>query len=831
MNIFERSLLILCVSFFCLPLCWSEEEGPRPMRITMRHIEAGGIGYDQGYTTLEGFFSPSEPFRDAWLPFLDLRGHLFNNFRPAANVGIGARYLSSSRVWGGSVYYDYRKTKRQDYNQIAAGFECLGKWWDFRLNGYLPVGTNSSSFWDAQFDYFQGHYAFLSAKREYALKGANAEAGVHLAAGKNVQFVVAGGPYYLKGKSMAAWGGEARVEMSFPYLKLEGSVSYDHLFRWRGQGQVGLSIPFGNKRKIQTKSNVSYPDALELAYREVQPVNRFEIIPVNHKRQVSKAIDPSTGEPYFFWFVNNTSSSLGTFESPFPTLLTAQNVSSEGNVIYVFPGDGTSSGMDAGIILQDRQYFWGAGIAQILPTTLGMMAIPPQARGIPNITASAGDPVVNVANKNSVSGFQITSDGGGVTNGSYCIGAELGTTSDLFVSSNNLIANNGAVGISPSNPSGTIEITQNTIQSIDSQGTYGIYLTPTGATGKYLITDNIISNFRNNTVHRPSAPTGIGVAVFVQDQSDISATVAYNQISNCIASCIEFRADTGAPLFTGIAKNNELRGALGGSAAVFLSTGESAEATFTISQNFSLGNGFGVIADSEDSSSMTGSIQYNEIFNGIFGSGVILHTNRFTTGSATQSFDILSNAISGFDAQGIAIFSEQTSSIQATIRDNSMFVINQAGVFVQVQESSHADLIVQGNTVFNSAVGVEIDPQGNGTLQARIEGNTLFRLRGCGFLALPIDSGSGAYDIRSNIFYENNLLSMNSGSAVTMISNNLSNVCLRMLNNLSTMEHTTPDYFLQNNGGGVFNVEPLVGNTGVVSQTGTTAVPAGFCSP
>jgi len=33
----------------------------RPMRIAMRHIEPNGIGYNQGYSTLECFFSPSSP--------------------------------------------------------------------------------------------------------------------------------------------------------------------------------------------------------------------------------------------------------------------------------------------------------------------------------------------------------------------------------------------------------------------------------------------------------------------------------------------------------------------------------------------------------------------------------------------------------------------------------------------------------------------------------------------------------------------------------------------------------------------------------------------------
>ena len=64
----------------------------------MRHIEAGGIGYDEGYTTIEGFVTPIYPnkwlpFKDEWLPFADLRLHIFNDGRPALNAGIGIRYL------------------------------------------------------------------------------------------------------------------------------------------------------------------------------------------------------------------------------------------------------------------------------------------------------------------------------------------------------------------------------------------------------------------------------------------------------------------------------------------------------------------------------------------------------------------------------------------------------------------------------------------------------------------------------------------------------------------------------------------------------------------
>lgn len=191
------SLLSLC-SLICFSLCGDEvEQQPavQPMRIVGRHIEPGGIGYGEGYTTLEGFFSPTRPFSGDWVPFLDLRGHLFNDGKPAVNAGTGVRYISCSRVWGINAYYDYRKTNRQHYNQVAAGLESLGKVWDFRINGYLPVGGKSSPFWGHQFDHFKDNYAYLSGKKEFALKGANAEAAAHINITKNVDFTVASGPY------------------------------------------------------------------------------------------------------------------------------------------------------------------------------------------------------------------------------------------------------------------------------------------------------------------------------------------------------------------------------------------------------------------------------------------------------------------------------------------------------------------------------------------------------------------------------------------------------------------------------------------------------------
>ena len=73
-----------------------------PIRFAVRHIEAKGVGYLHGYTTIEGFLSPYEPFKENWIPFVDLRGHVLNDGRFATNAGIGVRYLDfwSNRIWG-----------------------------------------------------------------------------------------------------------------------------------------------------------------------------------------------------------------------------------------------------------------------------------------------------------------------------------------------------------------------------------------------------------------------------------------------------------------------------------------------------------------------------------------------------------------------------------------------------------------------------------------------------------------------------------------------------------------------------------------------------------
>jgi hypothetical protein len=376
------------------------------MRLEVRHIESGGVGYHDGYTTFAGFFSY---VGNNWVPFLDARAHVFDNGRPAANAGLGLRYVGH-RVWGVNGYYDYRRSHHHSYNQGAFGLESLGVTWDFRANGYFPAGNTHGRFFDFGFDGFEGHQVRLSRRQDFAMKGGNAEVGVHVNSICNLPLYFAAGPYYFKNEGKHAWGGEGRVAMDyFDYLRLEAMASYDHIFRGKAQGQISLIWPFGSRSSVQRRGCDDCCRARWINQRAVQRVDRNEIIVLDTHTVRTNAIDPATNRPYVFQFVDNRSrASEGTFEHRYATLTEAQDGSSPGDFIYVFAGDYSSTGLDEGITLQDDQVLLGAGLDRRLDTTLGRITIPSQQPGFPLLDNIGTDVnVITAANHNEIAGLHI----------------------------------------------------------------------------------------------------------------------------------------------------------------------------------------------------------------------------------------------------------------------------------------------------------------------------------------------------------------------------------------------------------------------------------------
>ncbi len=823
----------------------ASEVGPYPMRITMRHIEPNGIGYTQGYTTLEGFFAPGDFCRGSWLPYLDLRGHVFDHGNLAANAGLGLRYLGERRVWGANAYYDYRNTHRLHYNQAALGFEMLGERWDFRINGYLPVGKKRSHGFSLKFDHFAGHNLFLSRKHEYALASVDSEVAYHMDRIEWLPVEVAAGPYYLRGNDQTAWGGKLRAALDFDqYFRLEGNVSYDNLFKWIGQGQASIIIPFGPRKRWTCRTECEeVPKCLckTLVRRAYQRVVRSEIVPVDTKRRTQVAIDPTTGAPFFFVFVDNLSGSDGTFEDPYATLAAAQANSSPHNIIYVFTGNGTATGMNSGIVLKDFQQLLGSSVTHSIATTQGVIAIPSLTSTLP-IIGNTGGAVVAVANGNTISGLAINNlNGTGISQSNAGI-----TITDLTITNNAILSNTSVsrVGIGLNNVAGQMIIDHNEI-GVEQSG--GISLTNASiSNASYTIT--------NNSIAPAGSGSGVPVTLTYTNSSGIITQVANNNIES-VSSAFLFNvsaSNSSAPASEHIFAMNS--NTLAGRNEINVALTNAARMSITLDSN-NISSSSSVIAiNAASTSSVTFLCKNNNIYgegNGIFinltnsASGNIIIDNNvfeyvdpinmFFRNSSTAQFLISNNkivmlgdGISGFDT-GITISNLNTAQSTGSILNNTILA-NLQGFCVDLFSSSPqlCTWNVENNSFFGNASSNGIVMNPSGPLNLSILNNQFHQTLLPG-IDIALSGGASRMKINNNQFFGN---STRAASIVTSGAN--TSLCLQFNDNIANPTQNangSNPFIFTNTAPALFQLESsaFTNNEGYFTPTNITLVPPHTC--
>lgn len=399
------SFLLLAASCFAFELPNLSPADPHsPIHFNLGRIQGKGIGYKKSYSSFELLLTPN--LWEQLVPFVDLKGHYFDDGKWAINGGSGVRYLSDdcSSILGAGLYYDFRETTHTGYHQIGIATEWLTNCFELRLNGYIPVGKNKSQFFNRQFTGFNGHNFILSKKREFSLGGADFEAGYRLFLHPALRLYGGLGSYFLSGDHRFATGIKGCLSANFlRFFTLDVLASYDHLFHTKVQGQLTFSIPLGGK------TNCAPIDDCGLERLMYQPIARRDIIAVDREKKRVAVTDPLTGDPLNFIFVNNSNlfSGNGTFEDPFNSLKQAEITSSENSIIYVYEGDGTDNGMNAGIILKDRQRLLGSGIPQMIPSSEGIIFLPAETASFPTISNNTGS-AVELANDNQVIGFNLT---------------------------------------------------------------------------------------------------------------------------------------------------------------------------------------------------------------------------------------------------------------------------------------------------------------------------------------------------------------------------------------------------------------------------------------
>ncbi|MCB1108594.1 MAG: inverse autotransporter beta domain-containing protein, partial [Chlamydiia bacterium] len=332
-----------------------------------------------------------------FMPYADFRGHALDDGTFATNAGLGLRHNWSDYTVGGNFYYDFRDAKNIQPHQLAGGVEFLTNRYDIRINGYGPIADTTTEK-TAQFVKFKGHSAIFKRRLKAALPMIEGEYGMPFGSRCGItNFYGAIGPYYLFEKKVDgarlgdAIGGQARVMLDvIQRFGAQFNFSYDKIYKWVFQGTAGVSLPLGRRETIRQSKNFLCQARNQLPYRK-------EIIPVQskNKRTVSSAN---------IIFVNNTSSSNGTIESPYPTTAMAMANSAPGDIIYIFPGDGTSTGYDTALTLLPNQTLQGSGAKLDLG---GGLIVPPQTPNqLPLLTSTSN--TITVSSNSTVRGLNIT---------------------------------------------------------------------------------------------------------------------------------------------------------------------------------------------------------------------------------------------------------------------------------------------------------------------------------------------------------------------------------------------------------------------------------------
>jgi hypothetical protein len=290
-------------------------------RVGAQHREARGVGYTEGYSSLYTFLSPSW---DRWIPFVDGRLHIFNDGRFASNLGLGTRVAAFDGAWvfGANLYWDYRESKGLSTHQAGPGLEALSENVDVRLNGYIPFSGEEHN-GPLKLAACTSTEAIIKQTSYFALPNINAEVGfpVPWNWARVVDLYFAVGPYYLfkevgkisparqielgiipQGKALTAgqsFGIRGRLTARlYDGLTLAIESTYDKTFHGTFQGYIAFSFPFGpgNMRTEGSRWRQAYtsPQCNSMAKktrRMTQAVNRFEIIPVERKRQSLSSIN------------------------------------------------------------------------------------------------------------------------------------------------------------------------------------------------------------------------------------------------------------------------------------------------------------------------------------------------------------------------------------------------------------------------------------------------------------------------------------------------------------------------------------------------------------
>lgn len=349
------------------------------------------------------------------------------------------------------------------------------------------------------------------------------------------------------------------------------------------------------------------------------------------------------------WYVNNSGSNGdGRQETPFSTLLGAQNASGAGDTLYVARGNGTTSGQNAGITLKNNQVLLGEGV----PLTLGATTILP-AGSSPSLIGHASGVGIILAQNNTVRGLGITGQAAGLSGSTFgtltadtlSVGATAGPALNLI---GGVLAASFTRLDSSASPSNGLTLS-------DVGGTLTVSGTGTPASGG-TVSGAVLS----------------GVSIRPQNRL-LNVSLNWMRLQNNAGLGVDYSTASSETGRANIVATNNVFLNNGSTAMQFRHDGQAdAQVTFsnnTVTNTTSQGGGFTYRSTHTSAQNDQGYVQGNQVTLNPLGAG-----NGFSlivAGTGTARFAVSNNTVSGYGNFGLEFAARQkTGRLDVTATNN-----------------------------------------------------------------------------------------------------------------------------------------------------------------
>lgn len=692
-------------------------------------------------TTLDGFL----PLGNGEQSLTFLEGRVLMDELPTLSGGLtlGHRLYTGTakdRVLGFYGAWDIRNTGNTTFNQLGLGVESLSEGWEFRVNGFLPVGTERhliASEMTGEFQFTGNNLTFAQDNvYEAAVSGVDLEVGRRLLQWNGGNLRGYGGLYYLSATgsdSVVGLRGRLNSQIT-PHFNASVTLQHDDLFDTRLMATIGLNLP---GRLDQRVMNPVVPtlDA---------PVQRQNFVMVDRQmvRNNLVAVDPVTQKALFFIHVADGNSN-GTYESPFNNLEQAIALADQREQPVIIYINGATAPLNGGVLPASVVQLISSGVLQTVNTQFGTVQLPDSGSGVfPEIrgTVTLPENGQNVL----ISGLNIDAQGNGrgIT----------GTGLNNLVIRDNTVVNALGEGIYLADVTGQVQILDNVVRDTLSNNDpvltelNGAILVNNSVDGlELLIENNLVES--NLAIAAPYEVDGIefslcragSVSIYPGCAAPTAATVQIlnNTVINRGTVAIAGADGIDTNLDTNAVASIEIRGNTienqSDKAISFGSVGTGHILSGVIADNTitnAIDNGIHVRtreASIVDNLLITG----NTVTNALYGIDARLDDDGglLATPTGTLNLEVTDNTLSNNRLGGIRFRAEGVSTLNGLVQDNQVTgnsSTGEAGIFMRSRNDATLTTTLIGNTVtgITGDAGIVVRSNEASRLCARLEDNS-----------------------------------------------------------------------------------------------------------